>query len=245
MKKLDVILLLLMSSFLMECSNDEGICVGTTGKIITQDRLALDYHYVEVYDNINLILTQDTSVIAIKVEAGENLIDGITTEIDNGRLVLKNLNSCSWLRSFEVPVNVYLTFTHLDSLIFRAAANISCTNEWTNDTVFVDVIEGGGNIDLNLKAFKSKLNVRYGTVAVNVIGFSQVTFISSQGFGPIHAEDLDSKFTYVYTFSPNDVFVTATVQLGVQIVNIGNVYYRGNPPDISTVISGGGKLIEL
>jgi hypothetical protein len=155
MKKLDVIFLLLMSIFLVECSNDEGICVGTTGKTIIQDRLALDYHYIEVYDNINLILTQDTSITSIKVEAGENLIDGITTEIDKGRLVLKNRNSCSWLRSFEVPVNVYLTFTRLDSLIFRAASNISCTNEWTNDTVYIDVIEGGGKIDLNLKAFKS------------------------------------------------------------------------------------------
>lgn len=245
MKRLFLYLFPAIALLFVQCNNDEGICISSTGKTIIQDRMAFAYHSIEVYDNINLILTQDTSLIQIKVEAGENLIDGITTEIDSGRLVLRNLNTCDWLRSFEVPVNVYLTFTRLDTLTFRAAGNITCTNEWTNDTICFDVIEGAGQIDLNLKAFKTFLTVRYGTVELNVTGFSQVTFISSQGYGPLHAENLESKFTYVYSFSPNDVFVKATAGLGVEIANIGNVYYRGNPGKINTVISGKGKLIEF
>jgi len=245
MKRINLLLLAVLLMFLTRCSKDEGICIGSTGKTITQERTALPYHYVEVYDNINLILTQDTSITGIMVEAGENLIDGITTEIDSGRLVLRNRNSCNWLRSFEVPVNVYLTFIQLDTLIFSAAGNITCTNEWTNDSIRFEIIEGGGQIDLKLNVFKSYLNVRYGTVSVNVSGFSQVTYISSQGYGPLHAEDLNSKFTYVYTFSPNDVFVNATAQLGVEIGNIGNVYYRGDPVDVYTIISGEGKLIKF
>lgn len=245
MKRLIILFFPVMALLLTQCSKDDGICIGSTGKTITQDRTGLPYHYVEVYDNINLILTQNSALTGIKVEAGENLIDGITTEIDSGRLVLRNRNSCNWLRSFEVPVNVYLTFTQLDTLIFRAAGNITCTNEWTNDSVYFDVIEGGGKIDLKLNVFKSYLFVRYGTVTVNVTGFSQVTFISSQGYGPFHAENLYSLFTYVYTFSPNDVFVYAKHELGAEIKNIGNIYYRGDPSEISTNITGEGKLIKL
>ena len=88
------------------CQQDEGVCIKSTGKVITREQLTLPFHYIEVYDNINLILTQDTSLSSIKVEAGENLIDGISTEIDNGRLILRNQNNCNWLRSFDVPVNV-------------------------------------------------------------------------------------------------------------------------------------------
>jgi hypothetical protein len=245
MKRLIISLFAVMTLLLVQCGKDEGICVGKTGKTITQMRTTLPYNSVEVYDNINLILTHDTSLTAIYVEAGENLIDGITTKIDSGKLVLRNHNSCNWLRSFEVPVNVYLTYTKLDSIIFQAAGNITCTNEWTNDTIYLDVVEGGGQINLNLNVFKSFITVRYGTVAINITGFSQVTYISSQGYGPLHAEDLYSKFTYVYTFSPNDVFVKATVELGVEIRNIGNVYYTGNPGNIYTNISGKGKLIEF
>ena len=245
MKRLIILFIPALALLLARCSQDDGICIGSTGKTITQDRPGLPYHYVEVNDNINLFLTQDSVYTGVKVEAGENLIDGILTEIDNGRLVLKNNNSCNWLRSFDVPVNVYLTFTSLDTLIFRAAGNITCTNEWTNDSVCFDVIEGGGQIDLKLNVFKSHLFVRYGTVSVNVTGHSEVTFVSSKGYGPLHAEDLNSKFTYVYTFSPNDVFVNASVELGVEIGNIGNVYYRGDPSEVSTDIYGEGKLIKL
>lgn len=245
LNRLIIILLPVMAMLLARCHQDEGICIGSTGKTVIQERTPLPYHTIEVCDNINLFLTQDSALTSIKVEAGENLIDGIVTQVDSGRLVLRNMNSCNWLRSFGVPVNVYLTFTKLDSLIFRAAANITCTNEWTNDSIYFDVIEGGGLINLKLHVFKSYLNVRYGTVTVNATGFSQVTFISSQGYGPMHAEDLYSKFTYVYTFSPNDVFICAVEEMGVEIANIGNVYYRGDPKEVSTNIYGKGKLIKF
>jgi hypothetical protein len=238
-------MIILMSLMLTQCGKDEGVCISSTGKTITQDRSGLSYHYVEVYDNINLILTQDSVHTGIKVEAGENLIDGITTEIDSGRLVIKNANSCNWLRRFDIPINVYLNFTKLDTVIFRAAGNVTCTNEWENDSVFFDVIEGGGQANLKLNVFKAFLYIQYGTVTLNASGFSQVTFISSRGYGPIHAENLKSKFTYAGTFSPNDIFVNASVRLEVEIGNIGNAYYCGDPAEVSTNIYGGGKLIKL
>jgi hypothetical protein len=245
MKRLLILIFPLMALLLIRCGKDEGVCVSTTGKIITQDRSGPSYHSVEVYDNINLILTQDSTNTGIKVEAGENLIDGITTENSGGRLVLRNINSCNWLRSFNVPVNVYLNFQKLDTLIFRAAGNVTCTNEWTNEVLFFNVIEGAGQANLKLKAFKSFLYIMYGTVTINVTGLSQVTFISSHGYGPVHAENLHSKFTYMNTSSPNDVYLNATVELSVKITNIGNVYYCGNPTEVNTDITGGGKLIEF
>jgi hypothetical protein len=245
MKELVRLIFLLLVIFLSGCEEDEGVCISSTGKTITQDRSGLSYHYVEVYDNINLFLTQDSLFTGIKVEAGENLIDGITTEIDSGRLVIRNTNSCNWLRSFNVPVNVYLNFTKLDTLNFRAAGNVTCTNEWTNDSMFVNILEGGGKTNLKLNVFKSFLYIMDGTVSLNVTGYSQVTYISSHGYGPVHAENLLSKFTYTFSSSPNDVYLNASVGLAVRITNIGNVYYSGDPIDISTDITGGGKLIKF
>jgi hypothetical protein len=223
----------------------EGVCVKSTGKIVTENRIALPYNYIEVYDNINLFLVQDTALSEIKVEAGENLIAGIITDIDSGRLVLRNANSCNWLRSFEVPVNVYLKFTRLDTIIFQAAGNITCLNAWTNDSVYIYVIEGAGQLNFNLDVGRSFIHVRYGTVSMKVAGKSPVTFIISQGYGPVHAEELISKFTYVSTSSPNDVYVFASEELDVEIGNIGNVYYSGAPKDITANIYGDGKLIEF
>lgn len=244
--KIPVITALILLAFLLvTCSKDEGVCISSTGKVIKQDRSNQSFQTVEVYDNINLILTQDTISNKITVEAGENLINGITTKIDSGKLVLRNENRCSWLRSFEVPVNIYLTFTQLDTITFRAAGNITCTNDWTNESLSLDVIEGSGNIDLNINAFRTYILVRYGTTSINLTGNSQITTLISYGFGPLHAENLISKFSYISSFSSNDLFTYSSVDLQVEIGNIGNVYYTGNPASISTNIYGEGKLIEF
>lgn len=237
-------LFLAMLLFLAGCSKDEGVCFTPTGKVITQDRLALPYKTVVVYDNINLFLTQDTVINRITVEAGENLIDGITTEIDSGRLVLRNRNSCNWLRSFEVPVNVYLSFVQFDTIIFQAAGNITCTNTWNNQSVCLDIIEGAGKIDLKLNVYRSYTLVRYGTTQLTLTGNSEVTTLISYGFGPLDAANLVSKFTYVSSYSSNDMFVYSSTDLAVEIGNIGNVYYTGNPVSITTKIFGKGNLIQ-
>jgi hypothetical protein len=231
--------------FLLGCSKDNGVCVSSTGKTIIQDRVTQPFHTIEVYDNINLILTQDSVLDKITVEAGENLIDGITTKLDSGRLVIRNENSCNWLRSFEVPVNVYLTFTRLDTIVFQAAGNINCTNDWTNESVILDVIEGSGQINLKLQAFRTYIIAKYGTTNIQLSGYSQITTLISYSFGPLHAENLASKFTYVSSYSSNDMFVYSSVDLQVEIGNIGDVYYTGNPATISTNIYNEGRLIEF
>jgi hypothetical protein len=244
-RKLQIPVLLIFILLLARCHQDDGVCISSTGKVITQDRAVQPYRCVEIYDNINVFLTQDSTLDRIVVEAGKNLIDGITTRIDSGKLSLRNENSCSWLRSFEVPVNVYLTFGSLDTIIFRAAGDITCTNVWTGESVNLDVIEGAGKFDLRINAYRSNFLVRYGTTDIKITGFSEVTTLITSGFGPFHAEGLTSKFTYVKSFSPNDMYVYSNIDLAVEIGNIGNVYYTGNPATLTTNIYGEGKLIEF
>ena len=227
------------------CGKDEGVCVSSTGKVITQDRGNTPFSRIYVNDNINLILTQDPANNKIVVEAGENLIHGITTKIDSGKLVLRNENSCNWLRSFKVPVNVYLTFTKLDTISFSAAGNITCTNDLTNGSFYLEVIEGSGHIDLKLQTYRSFFFLPSGTTLVTATGISEVTTVISSSFGPFHAEDLESKFTYISTNSPNDIFVSSSIELDVKIGNIGDVYYRGDPPGIMTEFTSDGRLIRL
>ena len=245
MRKEISFILLIIIIFMTGCTEDDGVCVSSTGEITVKEWNTAPFQSVEVYDNINLILTQDSVENGISIEAGENLIEGITTELDSGKLVIKNQNRCDWLRSFKVPVNVYLTFTDLDTIIFRAAGNITCTNNWTNFAIHVDVIEGAGNIDLKLNTYRSYILVRYGTVSVNLTGVSDVTTLISYGFGPLHAENLISEFTYVSCYSPNDMFVYSSIELAVEIGNIGNVYYRGNPTNITTNYLSEGRLYPL
>ena len=238
--------LFLLAVFLTGCSEDGGFdCLMPTGDMKRELRVVSPYHFIELHDNINLILTQDTLVNSLEVEAGENLMPGITTEVEQGRLVIRNENTCNWVRKFDIPINVYISFTSLDTIIFRAAGDLTCTTTWQNDSIQFDVWEGAGRIDLKLDVFKSRINVHYGVVSVLVSGFSQVNYISNKGYGPIDARDLLTKYSYLSTMSPNDCFIWAVNEIGVTIDNIGNVYYKGDPPVINRQLNGSGQLIRM
>jgi len=228
------------------CSQDDGFeCLKSTGEIKRENRYVSPFHYIEVHDNINLILTQDTLVNSIEVEAGENLLSGIRTSSEKGHLVIQNENRCDWLRRFDVPVNVYITFSSLDSLVFRAAGDLSFTTPWQNDSIQFDVWEGAGRIDIRLEVFKSRIYVHYGVASVMLSGYSQVSYISNKGYGPVDALGLETKFTYMSTQSPNDCFISVINELGVSILNIGNVFYKGDPSSIDLETTSSGKLIRL
>src|SRR3954464_7455314 len=71
-------------------------CLKSTGDIITQEREAGDFTDLSVYDNVNVILTQD-SINSITIEAGKHLMSGIKTKVESGRLTIENTNTCNWV----------------------------------------------------------------------------------------------------------------------------------------------------
>jgi len=227
------------------CQDDQGSdCLMSTGEVKKESRPVDSFHYIEIHDDVNVFLTQDSSLNLIEVEAGENLLPGISTRIDSGHLVIRNENTCDWVRSFDVPVNIYITFSALDSIVFRAAGNVTFTNTWKRDSIQFDIWEGAGDINLKLDVFKSRVYVHYGVTTVNLSGSSQVSYISNKGYGPVNAYDLWTNFTYLGTHSPNDCFVYVAGELGATINNIGNVYYKGHPHSVSQELTSSGKLIR-
>lgn len=245
-KNIFAILLITGFAILAGCSKDDGVgCFKSTGPIRQEERSLGPYHYIEVHDNINLFLIQDSVKNEVVVEAGENLLPRINTVNQEGRLVMTNDNQCNWLRDFSIPINIYLTFSDLDTIIYRAAGDLTCMNTWVRDSVQFEVWEGAGVIRLDLMTEKTRLFVHYGTVSVEATGYSQVTFLLNQGYGPVNTLDLFSKFTYLSTRSPNDCYVFATEDLEAEIINKGDVYYKGDPKNISSIITGEGRLIRL
>ncbi len=235
-----------MIFMVMGCQKDKGLdCFKSTGKIVIEERSVGIVNVIELHDNINLILTHDTFKTRLAVEAGENLLYKITTGVDSNKLILRNNNNCNWVRSFDTPVNVYLTAPRIDTIIYRASGDISTTNALVNDTLQVDIWEGSGSINMNVNVAKSRFYIHTGTVDLTVHGSSQVNFISSLGYGPVNCLGLETKFTYMRTASPNDCYVNTSVELAVEIENIGNIYYKGAPPTVRGVVTGDGKLIKL
>src|SRR5688572_21323703 len=73
-------------------------CFENAGSIQKSERPATRFNTIDIKDNINLVLTQDT-INKIFVEAGEFISSNIKTEIANNVLAISNEASCKWLRN--------------------------------------------------------------------------------------------------------------------------------------------------
>src|SRR5690242_20273176 len=72
-------------------------CFKSTGDIVTERRNIGTFTETIIYNNVNVIIVQD-SLTYLEINAGENLLPLITTEIRNGKLIIENNNKCNWVR---------------------------------------------------------------------------------------------------------------------------------------------------
>jgi len=84
----------------------------------------MDFDSIRLEDNVNIILIQDT-INKIRLEAGENLLPKIKSEVSNRLLVVKNENDCNWVRKLNVPINAYVHFKDLSIITNMGVASIS------------------------------------------------------------------------------------------------------------------------
>jgi hypothetical protein len=221
--------------------NKNGKCFSTSGSVISQERPVMPFDSIDLGDNADLILTQD-SITKITVEAGQNIISGITTEIVDRQLVIRNTNICNWLRSYQKPLNVYVSLDHLWKIYYNAAGNISTTNTFNIDSVKVEVWGGCGTIDLALNCKKGFFALNQGTADYNLHGNCDVASVYVSGMGLFQAKNLVTHYCSVENKGTNDCYVNVSVSLNAIIENIGSIYYTGNPGQIVTKISGSGVV---
>jgi len=83
--------ILITLSLVAGCSKKKNDCMKSTGKIVFEERTVGSFKTLEVYNNVNVIVTHGTTY-AVTVEAGENLLEKITVDVKGDTLVIKNKN---------------------------------------------------------------------------------------------------------------------------------------------------------
>ncbi len=219
-------------------------CFKGTGEITTEIRAIGEVSFIHLSNNVNLILTQDSTPF-IRVEAGEKIINSIITEWKENRLYIRNENGCNWVRSYLKDINVYVGVQSIDSIEYRGSGNIISTNTIINDSIKIDIREGSGSIRMDLNVGKSELYLHYGSCDLHMTGFSGVTHIYAASYGPFFCQDLYSKFIYITNKGTNDCYINVSEELYAKIEYMGNIYYYGNPESVATELTGSGQLIKL
>jgi hypothetical protein len=209
-----------------------------------QRRQLPDFDSIVMYDNVSVILTQD-SMCGVTVEAGKNIIGGITTEITDGVLILRNHNKCNWTRSYETPIIAHLSVKNLRGLYYNSSGNVSSTNALTSPRLNVSFWGGCGTIELTLNIWEGVFVQQMGTADIRLHGVCAICSIYAGDYGLFQCSDLESGYSFTKNFGTNDCYVKATHFLEATIGSIGNIYYAGNPDSLQTHIHGSGAVLPI
>jgi hypothetical protein len=239
-----ILLFATMAGMLTGCGKDGGVCVSNSGEITKQVRNVADFNQVNLNDNVSLILTSDNSG-SLVVEAGRNILGGISTTVENGQLTIGNNNTCNWLRDYSKPINVYVASNRLWKIKYNGSGDISTSGTLKLDSIAVEVWGGCGTIDLSLDVWQGSFSLNMGTVDFRLRGVSAITSVYTGDYGLYDGRNLKTGYTFITTKGSNDAYVWAINSLNANIQSIGNIYYTGNPATITTSISGTGKVIPL
>lgn len=216
-------------------------CIKRTGDIVTETRELPAFDRILLEDNVNVYITQD-SIQKVTVEAGDNLVDMIETEVVNGEIRITNKNRCNWARSYKPQIYVHLHMPEIKWIVSDGVGFIKSTNTITTPVFDYRLISLG---DIHLKVNSSSVRGHmHGAGDVYLEGRAEHHACHIVGNGFINAGDLETGYTWIYTNTSGNIYVKVTGLLQVTLDGAGDIIYTGEPNTIDKLIRGTGKLIK-
>src|SRR5262249_43050235 len=124
-------------------------CFEGGGTVTTVNHSLSSFDAIILNDNINLVLTQD-STNEIKITAPDNIQPNIILLIENNTLTISNSTECEWLRNPNEKVTAKLSFRNINKIDYRGSGNITNTDTLRLDALQIESNEGAGNIELTV-----------------------------------------------------------------------------------------------
>lgn len=231
------------SAFLLLSCNKENRwdCIKRTGKVTEESRTLPAFNKIRLRDNVDVYIKQGP-VQEVRVEAGDNLVPLIRTEVDSGILDIDNKNLCNWARSYKRgTISVYITIPEIRFIWNFGSGVISSQDTLVCDTLDIWAHQSG-DVDLTLNANLIYTN-QHTTGDITLKGNSAALSTWHAGEGYLYCEDLHVLNAFLHSKCSGNDYVRVQNDLVATIDWEGNIYYYGNPT-VTLKGSGIGKLIK-
>ena len=213
---------------LAACKQDPGI-------LITEERSLPSFTALELGGAGKVLITQDTTY-AIRIEAGDRLMNYIETEVTNGKLRI-------WERSNRFhnwkPVRYFVSAAYLDRIVLAGSGEITGNDFQTQDLELI--LAGSGRIYVAADPAHTRAEIT-GSGQIDVTGATQTLDLRITGSGEFECRSFISDTTDVTITGSGRAVVNTTEALFAKISGSGDIWYYGNPPVVETNISGSGTI---
>jgi hypothetical protein len=209
-----------------------------SGNVIREERKVSTFNGIEVSGAFDIMLTQGTANSVI-IEADDNLMNLIRTDVRDNILVIENKKPISHSKSLKV----FITFTELKSIDLSGAVDIESQGKLTLSDL---VISGSGASDgkLDMDVQKLKIDCSGGS-KLKLSGSAKDVDVDASGAVDLFAFDFPAE-TYKLSISgAGKADINVSKELNVDISGAASVHYKGNPTKNVQDISGAGSVKKV
>lgn len=209
--------------------------VSGNGNVVKEDRTVPAFTGLDVEDGIDVILSQGSSQ-SLTLEADENLLGHIKTEVTGGKLKIY-LEKNVWNRK---TLKAYVTVTELSSLSVSGGGDVSSTEVISVSDLKID-ISGGGDLNFSTKGNSIKIEISGGGDADMEVEAKSMKYSLSGGGDlslSLTGDELEGSIS-----GGGDAVISLGNNLDIFSLEIsggGDLDLNGIAGDINVSISGGG-----
>ncbi|HRH38257.1 MAG TPA: DUF2807 domain-containing protein [Flavobacteriales bacterium] len=237
--------IIILGTFALAGCNREQLddCVTSAGAMRTEERATGAITEVDLSDRIDLVIeARDANTIS--VEAGANLIAQVSTEMEGGKLTVRNDMRCNWVRSFKPRITVHVPASALQHVVLRGTGNITSTDSIRVNYFLLEQWGGEGSCSLLISNDRTDIALHTAAGDCTVHGACNTANLYSGIMAPLDASGLRARTVAVNNSGVSDVRCWAVDHLNVQLRDVGDVYYSGSPSTLETSVTGSGHLIH-
>jgi hypothetical protein len=218
--------------------NFEG--VRGSGNLVSEERQVSGIDLVSL-ETEGIMTIQIGDEERLTVEAEDNLLPYIITEVRSGRLLVRTQNGVE-LDSTQ-PIRYLLTVKALEGLDISSSGDIN--SDALQAERFMIGVSSSGSLDiagLNAESLRADISSS-GDVKIAGGEVSELDLDVSSS-GNFDAEDMAAGSAQVALSSSGDARLRVTDALNASISSSGNLYYHGDP-ELSVTTSSSGEAIPL
>jgi len=239
--KILLIALLLPGSAYVYAHPHNTTIVDDMGKI--EDRHLTGFHAVDAGGSFDVYITQGSSE-SVKVEAPDEIISHIITEVDNGvlRVYNKNDRNFHWGDVFgnHKKIVVYIVAKDLNSIAVSGSGDVYFKEGIRAESMKLRV-SGSGDMYGRLEVKNLETGVS-GSGDVKLGGHAENSAVNVSGSGDYEARGLVTVNTIVHVSGSGDASINASNSVSASVSGSGDVRYTGGAHNVSSSKSGSGDV---
>lgn len=212
----------LLSLFASSCMMDVNFGNGKTGngEIVEETRaVSEDFTEVLASEGIDVFVTQD-SEFKISVEADENIIDLIGTDIRDGKLKIHTIENIG-----RATKNVYVSLPRITALKSSSGADLVVQNVIESESIELDA-SSGADLRVELRANEVSADASSGA-DIRVSGSADILHADASSGSDIKARELEVKRCNADASSGADISVNVSESLVADASSGADITYSG------------------